>query len=225
MVSMVLDLSRTGILAALSHELRTPLNGMIGFSELLHRGDAGPLSADQKELVSDILTSARHLLEMIDGAADLVRLEEGTLELHPEPVDLALRLPAFCEEVRGLAAQHGLAITVAVDPSLGTLLLDPASLQRVVYRCVAEAARRTTTGGTIAVRAIAQDEGHFRLEISANVIEDPASSSAPLSLGQTVVTRLIKIQGGTADFRREPDGAGTFFAVLPRRPSMGEATT
>jgi PAS domain S-box-containing protein len=35
-------------LASMSHELRTPLNAIIGFAELLHDGEAGPLDAQQK---------------------------------------------------------------------------------------------------------------------------------------------------------------------------------
>ena len=56
---------KSEFLANMSHELRTPLNGIIGFAELMHDGKVGPVSADQQEYLGDILTSARHLLQLM----------------------------------------------------------------------------------------------------------------------------------------------------------------
>jgi signal transduction histidine kinase len=49
----------------LAHDLKTPLNGIIGFAQLMHNGKTGPLSAQQLEFLSDILTSARQLCDLI----------------------------------------------------------------------------------------------------------------------------------------------------------------
>ncbi len=46
---------KTEFLANMSHELRTPLNAIIGFSELLHDGRAGAVSARQKQYTNDVL--------------------------------------------------------------------------------------------------------------------------------------------------------------------------
>lgn len=58
---------QSDFLATLTHELRTPLNGIIGFSELMHDGKAGPVSAKHKEYLGDILTSSRRLQQLLDG--------------------------------------------------------------------------------------------------------------------------------------------------------------
>src|SRR5207244_1794714 len=55
---------KSEFLANMSHELRTPLNGIIGFSELMHDERVGPVSVEHKEFLGDILTSARHLLQL-----------------------------------------------------------------------------------------------------------------------------------------------------------------
>jgi signal transduction histidine kinase len=213
---------RTDFLSALAHELRTPLNGMIGFSDLLHRGDVGPLSPDQKEVVTDVLTSARHLLEIVDGALDLARLDQGRLELRPEPVDLATRLPAFCEDARGLAGQKSVELSVEVEPGLDPVILDPEKLQRVVYHAVADAVRRTREGGRLVLRARASGPASFRLELAPHGDPLPRDAFGPLGLGASLAARLVEVQGGEAGFGGE---AGLFFAVLPRMPVVGRQAT
>jgi PAS domain S-box-containing protein len=75
-------------LANMSHELRTPLNGIIGFSELLVDGLPGPLNADQKEYLEDILNSSQHLLHLINDLLDLAKVGAGKMELYLETFSL-----------------------------------------------------------------------------------------------------------------------------------------
>ena len=79
---------KSEFLANMSHELRTPLNGIIGFSEILHNAKAGPITSDQKEYLGDILTSGRHLLQLINDVLDLSKVESGKMEFRSETIDL-----------------------------------------------------------------------------------------------------------------------------------------
>jgi signal transduction histidine kinase len=80
---------KSEFLANMSHELRTPLNAIIGFAELLHDGQVDPGSPTHKEFLGDILTSGRHLLQLINDVLDLTKVEAGKLEVRPEVVDVA----------------------------------------------------------------------------------------------------------------------------------------
>ncbi|HEV3109271.1 MAG TPA: protoglobin domain-containing protein, partial [Candidatus Binataceae bacterium] len=80
---------KSEFLANMSHELRTPLNAIIGFSELLHDGKVGSIAEKQKDYLTDILASSRHLLGLINDVLDLAKIEAGRIALNPEPVDLA----------------------------------------------------------------------------------------------------------------------------------------
>src|SRR5207247_8620680 len=92
---------KSEFLANMSHELRTPLNAIIGFAELMHRGKVGPVSPQHEEYLGDILTSSRHLLQLINDVLDLAKVESGKMEFRPEPVDLAGLVNEVCDILRG----------------------------------------------------------------------------------------------------------------------------
>ncbi len=72
---------KSEFVANMSHELRTPLNSIIGFAELMLAGKVGPLSDAHREYLGDILTSSRHLLQLINDVLDLAQVESGKIEL------------------------------------------------------------------------------------------------------------------------------------------------
>ena len=80
---------KSEFLANMSHELRTPLNAVIGFSELLLDTAAGVLTGEQKDYVADILSSGRHLLELINEILDLSKIEAGKMKLSVEEIGRA----------------------------------------------------------------------------------------------------------------------------------------
>src|SRR5258708_15981309 len=68
---------KSEFLANMSHELRTPLNSIIGFSEMIFDGKAGATTANQHEFLTDILSSGRHLLHLINSVIDLANFHSA----------------------------------------------------------------------------------------------------------------------------------------------------
>lgn len=75
-----LDRLKSMFIASMSHELRTPLNSIIGFSSIVLEEWAGPLNAEQKENLSIILKSGKHLLSLINEVIDISKIEAGLIE-------------------------------------------------------------------------------------------------------------------------------------------------
>ena len=96
---------KSEFLANMSHELRTPLNAIIGFAELLHDGQVAGRRAQAPEFLGDILTSGRHLLQLINDVLDLAKVESGKIEFRPEPIDLAKLVEEVADILRAAAAQ------------------------------------------------------------------------------------------------------------------------
>ncbi len=103
-------------LANMSHELRTPLNAIIGFTELMYSGNAGPIAPLHREYLGDVLRSAKHLLRVVNDVLDLARVESGTLEYRPEPVEMGQLVDEVRDVLRGLATRKNLTIEAYVDP-------------------------------------------------------------------------------------------------------------
>ncbi|MEC5321324.1 HAMP domain-containing sensor histidine kinase [Brenneria populi subsp. brevivirga] len=82
-----LESQRHEFLRHISHELKTPLASLREGTELLADEVVGPLTADQKEVVSILDSSSRHLLQLIDQLLDYNRkLADAPTEL--ERVDI-----------------------------------------------------------------------------------------------------------------------------------------
>lgn len=109
--------AKSQFLANMSHELRTPLHAIIGFSELIKeqapKVQAGPPIADY---ANDILTSGRHLLELINSILDLSKVESGTSLLVDIVVPVADVINASLIAIRGQARVRRIALEVVLPP-------------------------------------------------------------------------------------------------------------
>ena len=140
---------KSEFLANMSHELRTPLNAIIGFSELLHDGAVGPVGDKQQEFLGDILTSGRHLLQLINDILDLSKVEAGKMEFYPEPLALGAVLAEVVSILRPTAAGKGLRIETELAPGLEQVTLDPGRFKQVLYNYLSNAIKFTGDGGRI----------------------------------------------------------------------------
>src|SRR5262249_44126882 len=144
---------QTEFMANMSHELRTPLNAIVGFADLLYGGQVGPLADQQHEFLGDILRSSRHLLRLINDVLDLAKIEAGTLEVVPEPVDLGRVIAEVRDVLRGVAHDRRIDLELQVGDQLGSATVDPAKLRQILYNYVSNALKFTPEGGRVVVRA------------------------------------------------------------------------
>ncbi|HEY7163014.1 MAG TPA: response regulator [Candidatus Binatia bacterium] len=225
---------KTEFLANMSHELRTPLNGIIGFAEIMHDGKVGPISADHKEYLGDILTSARHLLQLINDVLDLSKVEAGKMEFLPEPTDAAVIVAEVCDIVRAMAAQKRLEVDISVHPSMRRIHADRRSFKQILYNYISNAIKFTPEDGRISVRVRPENAEHFRIEVEDTGIgikpEDlsqlflefrqldaTAAKKYPgTGLGLALTKKIVETQRGSVGVTSTPGRGSTFYAILPR---------
>ncbi|HET7505355.1 MAG TPA: ATP-binding protein [Kofleriaceae bacterium] len=229
-------------LANMSHELRTPLNAIIGFADLMYRGLAGPVDAQHREFLGDILTSSRHLLQLISDVLDLSKIESGALEVVPEPVELARLIGDVRDILRGMAGDRKIELELELVGDLGSVTVDPAKLRQILYNYISNALKFTPEGGRVTLRAsLAGDT--FRVEVEDTGVGIAAADQRYLftafrqldssatkrypgaGLGLALTKRLAEAHGGTVGVHSAPGAGSTFWVELPRATAAARPST
>jgi PAS domain S-box-containing protein len=231
---VVLAQVKSEFLANMSHELRTPLNAIIGFAELMHRGKVGPVSAEHEEYLGDILSSSKHLLQLINDILDLAKVESGKMEFRPQPVDLTKLAREVCDILRGLVASEHLQVETIVDPDVRMVVVDPARVKQILYNYLSNAIKFTPPGGRITFRILPEGTTQFRIDVKDTGVGIAATDFDKLfvefqqldatsakryqgtGLGLALTKKLATAHGGRVEVQSKPGEGSTFSAILPR---------
>jgi CheY-like chemotaxis protein/HPt (histidine-containing phosphotransfer) domain-containing protein len=172
---------------------------------------ADDLSASQRVQVDAMRTAGRHLLSIINDILDFSRLEAGQLPL--ESVDFSL--PQLLEELVSLlsamAAEHGLALEIAVGPEAPAWLRgDPTRLRQVLLNLAGNAVKFTPHGRVrLRVDAAPAPDRHAKLLFE---VRDTGIGMTPQQL-RTLFTPFTQADQSTA---RKYGGSGLGLAISKR---------
>jgi signal transduction histidine kinase len=156
---------KSEFLASMSHELRTPLNAIIGFSQVLRERLSGDINAKQEEYLDDILSSAHHLLALINDVLDLSKVEAGQVELHVAQFSLEDALARGISMVRGQAMSSGVQVTFHANGGPRIVTGDERRIRQVIFNLLSNAVKFTPSGGRVDVTA-QQVDGEARISVA-----------------------------------------------------------
>jgi signal transduction histidine kinase/DNA-binding response OmpR family regulator len=140
-------------LANMSHELRTPLNAIIGFSELMLDAKESQFDGPtQKRFLSQVHSSGKHLLGLINDILDLAKVEAGQMELRLQEVAVEPVIAQVVELVEPLAGQKQITIKTEAA-SAGAVLADAGKLKQMLLNLVSNAIKFTPEGGLVKITA------------------------------------------------------------------------
>jgi signal transduction histidine kinase len=205
---------------------------VIGFSEVLLERMFGELNDRQDEYLHDILSSGRHLLQLLNDILDLSKVEAGRMELEPSTFPLRGALEYGISMVRERASAHGIEVSLDVDSELDTLDSDELRFKQVLLNLLSNAVKFTPEGGTVTMAAHRADgsyefsvkdtgigiapEDHGKVfEEFKQVGTDYAKKAEGTGLGLTLTKRLVELHGGRIRLESEPGKGSTFTFNLP----------
>jgi len=217
---------KSAFLANISHDVQTPLSSIVSHTDLL-RMEVGD---EHQERIDLIKRSSNRLLDTLESVLDLSKLEAGAVEPRPETVDLADELLGTVEIFQPQATGRDIALETDVEDPLPAEL-DPTMLHRITDNLLSNALKFTEPGGTVTLRAHA-DDGSVEIAVAdTGVGIDEAflptlfeafargeneKKTEGTGLGLAITKRLTDLMGGAIEVESEK-GVGTTVTVrLPR---------
>ncbi|MGH2508875.1 MAG: histidine kinase dimerization/phospho-acceptor domain-containing protein, partial [Ktedonobacteraceae bacterium] len=139
---------KSQFLATVTHELRTPLHSIISYGALILEGFLeGELTSEQEEHIQFMVNRAEDLSGLVDDMLDLSKIEADRLEIKVEPLHLEKGLQEVISQLKPMAQNKGLSLTLDMEDSLPLALADSQRVRQVMLNLVSNALKFTETGG------------------------------------------------------------------------------
>ncbi|HBT44181.1 MAG TPA: two-component sensor histidine kinase, partial [Rhodospirillaceae bacterium] len=223
-------------LAHMSHEFRTPLNSIQGLTQVLLRGDLGPLeNPKHREYVQDIYDSGDHLLSLVNDVLDLSKIDFGKYDLTESEFNIGKCVNAALQVVKGWEAS-GPLVFEAHNLETGLFVrADRRAIYQSTLNLLSNAVKFTRPGGRIDLSVTLDEAGECVITVEdtgigiaerdlARIFEpfaqrgnhDYVASHRGSGLGLTLVKSLIELHGGRVSLDSTP-GTGTTVRIhLPK---------
>ena len=148
-----LDEAKSSFIATASHQLRTPLTTIRWYTEMLSKGDAGPLNKDQKIFLEKIYNGVLKLNEALGILLSLARIEGGgNVKINPTKTNLIKFTDEIIKSLALLIKKEKINIKVnAVEKNLPEVLIDQTMLNQVITNLLSNAIRYTDNKGKIEI--------------------------------------------------------------------------
>jgi two-component system, NarL family, sensor histidine kinase BarA len=143
---------KSNFLATVSHELRTPLTSVIGYSEMLLEGMAGPVTTEQREYLTTILGKSDHLLRLITSMLELARMDAAQPAMEQKPISILDVIERAATSLTSEADRRAIALSLPRGP-VPRVIADQRKIRQVLVHLIANAIKFTPRGGDVVVAA------------------------------------------------------------------------
>ena len=226
--------AKSDFLSNMSHEIRTPMTAILGFTEVLKRGN-GATDNDWEKHLGTISSSGKHLLELINDVLDLSKVESGALEV--ETIDCKPHVVAHdvVQVLRVRAEDKDIGLDIEIpEPLPEVIQTDAGRLRQIITNLVGNAIKFTEDGGVKVILRTYEENGveKFAIDVKDSGIgmneQQQAAVFKPFvqadssitrrfggtGLGLAISRKLARAMGGDILLSSEANVGTTFTAVI-----------
>lgn len=219
--------AKDAFLANVTHELRAPLTSIMGYTEVLAARTDLPAQAG---MMLDVVRRNGQRLQRL--VTDVLTAASGSVDVRPEPADLAEIIRFSMATAAPHAAAAGVRLVSELDGSLPAVV-DPVRIGQALDNLLSNAVKYSPDGGTVTVRAGVSEEQVFCSVTDTGIgmreeelkelftkffrAETARKSGIPgIGLGLAITKAIVENHGGTIRCTSSPGKGSTFTLALPR---------
>ena len=227
---------QTDYFARMSHEIRNPLNSILGFSQLILESPTEPVTEKQKDFLTRIEKSGKHLRDMINDVLDLSKLESKKMKLSLQEINLTKTIESVFDIFYEEALQKQVLLGFDEKPHEPIMIsADELKVRQVLYNLLSNALKFTPAKGWIALSLkkeplgasiVVEDSGPGVPTENQKSIFEPyhqdgrgaGQSAKGTGLGLAISKQFIEMHGGKIWVESEPGKHCRFIIKLPSKP-------
>lgn len=219
--------AREKLMLTITHDIKAPAGSIIGYIDLLIR-----LVNDRRQqfYLSNMKSSAQHLLALVTSLLDYHRLEAGKMDLHPVAFNPHELLTDIYNSFLPLAEKKQLQLDFKEKlPEALTLEGDPFRIRQIVENLLSNALKFTAAGGITLQAEYHGNQFVFCVSdtgcgMTANEQErifkeftrlSSAQGQEGFGLGLSITRKLVELLLGRIDIESAPGKGSTFKVSMP----------
>jgi signal transduction histidine kinase len=141
-----LDKMKAEFMSMAAHELKTPLIPIIGYLDMIIRGEMGKINPKEKESLVIALRSAQRLQRLVGDILAISKLETGTMKFYIDDISLTVLISNLVESMMPLANEKKIKLTSKIDKNLPLIKGDISRITEVFENIINNAIKFTEKG-------------------------------------------------------------------------------
>ena len=227
-----IERAKTEFVSLAAHQLRTPLTTINWYSEMLSIGDAGKLTAKQRQYSKEIYRAGKRMAALVDTFLNVSRIEMGIFQNEPQPVNITGMAKKYLKDAAEQIAEKTLTVREEYGEGFDAIMADPKYIGIILQNLISNAIKYSTFGGVFGIR-INEDDGNLLLVVSDNGIGIPREQQSRIfekifradnaqiadpdgsGLGLYVMKEIVMGIGGSVWFESAEGVGSTFYVRMP----------
>lgn len=229
--------AKSAFLANMSHEIRTPINVVLGMNEMILREST---QESVLEYASNVQSSGKFLLSLINDILDISKIEAGKMELICVDYSLRELLSDVMQMAFSRVGEKDIRFEMQVSPDIPEQLCgDSMKIRQVLTNIMTNAIKYTEDGGTVTLTVSGEqiDGQHIRLTMGVRdtgkgirkedlsklfdsfqrVDEKSNQAIEGTGLGLSISQSYIRMMDGEFKVESEYGKGSYFYFIIPQQ--------